>query len=67
MMRDVNGAEIVAGELMALLCTVSEIREEGVIVRVLNSQMELLVSCERDEVLGSIAGSELQRVAAASA
>lgn len=56
-MKDVNGLPIERGELVAVLASVISVSVQGVMVRVLNSDLELGISC--DEVLG-VASSELQ-------
>jgi hypothetical protein len=59
-MLDVNGQELRDRDLVQLLCEVIEVDEsEGVRVRILNSEIELLIGCKRDEVLGLVADSEL--------
>lgn len=63
-MKDVNGDEIRVRDLAQLLCQVQEISPDGVRVRILNSEQELLISAEADEVLGGedlVASSELSR------
>jgi hypothetical protein len=59
-MLDINGQELRQGGLVLLLCEVAEISAEGVRIRVMNSDMELLVGVKHDEVLGGlVADSEL--------
>lgn len=59
-MFDINGQEFREQGGALLLCEVLEIVPEGVRVRILNSDMELLVGAKQDEVLGGlVADSEL--------
>jgi len=60
-MRDINGQELVAGGAAQLLCEILEVApDEGVRVRILNSEQELLIGCKYDEALGGhVADSEL--------
>lgn len=59
-MLDINGQELRVGRNGFLLCEILEITDEGVRVRILNSDMELLVGHKYDEVLGGqVADSEL--------
>lgn len=63
-MKDVNGQEIRVRDLVQILCEVREISKDGVLVRILNSDQELLVSAAADEVLGGddlVASSELSK------
>lgn len=59
-MLDINGEALREGESALLLCEILEISEEGVRIRVMNSEQELVVSVTHDEVLGGlVASSEL--------
>jgi len=59
-MLDITGKPIEEGAAVQLLCTVRRVDEkEGITIRVMNSEMELLVSLQHDEVLGLRAASEL--------
>lgn len=59
-MLDINGQTLAKGCPALLLCEVVEIDESGVRIRVMNSEMELLVGASHDEVLGGlVANSEL--------
>lgn len=60
-MLDINGQELDERDLVQLLCEVVSIDEEGIRVRILNSEQELLVSVQRDEVLGLHASPELTK------
>ena len=62
-MYDINGQPIAEGDTVQLLCkVVSADPREGVRVRVMNSEMELVVGCKHDEALGGcIADSELAK------
>lgn len=53
-MLDINGQEILEGATGALLCEVLGMDEEGVRVRILNSEMELVIGCKNDEALGGL-------------
>jgi hypothetical protein len=59
-MLDINGREVEEGRLGKLLCEVlSADPDEGLRVRILNSEIELLIGCKQDEALGGlIADSE---------
>jgi hypothetical protein len=59
-MLDINGREVAEGRLGKLLCEVLRAYpEEGLVVRILNSDVELLVGCTQDEALGGlVANSE---------
>jgi hypothetical protein len=62
-MLDINGREFHEGGAALLLCEVLAIEPEGVRVRIMNSDMELLVGVKHDEVLGGkVADSELTAV-----
>jgi len=63
-MLDVNGQELREGDLVQMLCEIVSIdgEDEGVRVRILNSEQELLVTAHDDEVLGRVASSELMKV-----
>jgi hypothetical protein len=57
---DINGGELRAGGAVMLLCEVLEVGNEGVRVRVMNSDLEILIGAKFDEVLGgAVADSEL--------
>jgi hypothetical protein len=59
-MKDINGGELREGGLAMLLCEVLAIDGDGVRVRVLNSELEILVGIKHDEALGGlVADSEL--------
>jgi hypothetical protein len=59
-MLDINGGELRQGGLAQLLCEVVEISDQGVRLRVMNSDMDLFVGAKHDEVLGGlVADSEL--------
>jgi hypothetical protein len=59
-MKDINGGELREGSAAMLLCEVLAIDAEGVRVRVMNSELEILVGVKHDEVLGGmVADSEL--------
>ena len=59
-MRDINGADLIEGQLAQLLCQIVEISERGIVLRVMNSEEQLLVGAKVDEVLGGlVADSEL--------
>ncbi len=59
-MLDINGQEIREGGAALLLCEVLETLPDGVRIRVMNSELEILVGARHDEVLGgSVADSEL--------
>jgi hypothetical protein len=60
MMLDINGQALHEGDTAQLLCEVTDISDRGVLVRVMNSELELMVDAKHDEVLGGlVAGSEL--------
>lgn len=61
-MHDINGETIAADDEMQLACKVIDILDDGILVRILNSEMELLISYQHDEVLGTIASAELTKV-----
>lgn len=59
-MLDINGQEIREGGLAMLLCEVLEIDPTGVRIRIMNSDLEMVVGAKHDEVLGGmVADSEL--------
>jgi hypothetical protein len=59
-MKDINGGELRAGGAAMLFCEVQAIDADGVRVRVMNSDLEILVGYKHDEVLGGlVADSEL--------
>jgi|HubBroStandDraft_6_1064221.scaffolds.fasta_scaffold00599_20 hypothetical protein len=59
-MKDINGGELREGGMAMLLCEVLAIDADGARVRVMNSELEILVGAKHDEVLGGIvADSEL--------
>ena len=54
-MLDINGREVVPKQIAQLLCEVlSADPDEGVAVRILNSETELVVGCKHDEALGGV-------------
>lgn len=60
MMLDINGQPLEEGKLAQLLCEVTKISAEGVVLRVMNSELAIAVGCKHDEVLGGlVADSEL--------
>lgn len=59
MTSDVNGNELKKGGLALLLCEILDVDPELVRIRVMNSEMELAVCVQEDEVLGRVADSEL--------
>ena len=59
-MLDINGAALAEGDTAQLLCEIRQITGDGIVVRVMNSEMELLIGAKHDEVLGGmVADSEL--------
>lgn len=62
-MLDINGQPLAPGDPVQLLCEVVSVDpQEGVRVRILNSEMELVVGCKHDEALGGwVADSELAK------
>lgn len=59
-MLDINGNEFKVGTGAFLLCEVVEIREDGIMVRIMNSDTHYLVNAKHDEVFGGlVADSEL--------
>lgn len=59
-MLDINGQPLNQGDTAQMLCEVIEISDRGVLVRVMNSELQLLVDAKHDEVLGGlVVGSEL--------
>lgn len=59
-MLDINGELLEKGGTASLLCEILDVSEQGVHIRVMNSDHELLVSASHDEVLGGlVASSEL--------
>lgn len=59
-MIDINGQELRKGGFGLLLCEILDVTAEGVHVRVMNSDMDLLVGTRHDEVFdGLVADSEL--------
>lgn len=63
MMKDKGGHEIKIGEVAALLCQVVAIEQEGVVVKICNSSMQLLVTAKPDD-LGNdrVASAELMAI-----
>jgi hypothetical protein len=58
--KDINGGELRQGGMAMLLCEVLAIEDGGVRVRVMNSELEIVVGTKHDEVLdGMVADSEL--------
>jgi hypothetical protein len=51
---DINSRELKAGDTAQLLCEILDVREPGVLVRVLNSEVQLLIGAKRDEALGGL-------------
>jgi hypothetical protein len=67
-MLDINGKKIEQGGLVLLLCEVIAIELAGVRIRVMNSETDLYVGANHDEVLGGmIVDSELTAFAEADA
>jgi hypothetical protein len=59
-MLDINGQSFRKGGMAQLLCEVLAIEPDGVHVRVMNSDLEILIGHHHDEVLGGdVADSEL--------
>jgi len=59
-MKDVNGGDLRVGGMAMLLCEVQQIDADGVHLRVMNSELDVLVGFKHDEVLGGlVADSEL--------
>jgi hypothetical protein len=59
-MLDINGQELREGDDAQLLCQVVEVKEQMVVVRIMNSEMLLSIGAKQDEVLGGlVADSEL--------
>jgi hypothetical protein len=61
-MLDINGQPLRERDTAMLLCEIIEISEDGVRVRIMNSDLEMVVGVKRDEVLGGrelVADSEL--------
>jgi hypothetical protein len=59
-MKDINGQELREGSAALLLCEVIAIEPAQIVVRVMNSDMQLAVGTKHDEVLGGdVADSEL--------
>jgi hypothetical protein len=57
---DINGQPLREGAAAMLLCEIVAIEDGGVLVRVMNSELEILVGTKHDEVLGGlVADSEL--------
>jgi len=57
---DINGQELREGGAALLLCEIVAFESEGIHIRVMNSDHELLVATHNDEVLGGeVADSEL--------
>jgi hypothetical protein len=58
--KDINGGELREGGMAMLLCEVLAVDDSSVRVRVMNSELEILVGAKHDEVLGGlVADSEL--------
>jgi hypothetical protein len=51
---DINGHEVVPGTAKLLCEVISVDPTEGVLVRILNSDLELVIGCKHDEALGGI-------------
>jgi hypothetical protein len=59
-MLDINGQELREGAAAQLLCEITHIGAEGIALRVMNSELAILVGVKHDEVLGGlVADSEL--------
>lgn len=59
-MLDINGQKLREGGAALLLCEVQSIESDHVLVRVMNSELEIAVGAHHDEVLGGlVADSEL--------
>jgi len=59
-MLDINGQPLRQGKLAQILCEILEVDDQGVLVRLLNSDIEVLVGARVDEPLGGlVADSEL--------
>jgi hypothetical protein len=59
-MFDINGQELREGGAALLLCEIVAFEAEGIRVRVMNSEIELLIGVRQDEALGGlVADSEL--------
>jgi hypothetical protein len=59
-MLDINGHEINEGGAGLLLCEILAIESGGVRIRIMNSDLEMLVGAKHDEVMGGmVADSEL--------
>lgn len=62
-MVDSSGQALQEGDAVVLLAEVIGIEEKGVVVRICNSTMQLLVSAHHDELRGGlVASSELTKV-----
>jgi len=65
-MIDSNGQELKEGDLVAMVCEVVAVAGEdddnGIRIRILNSEQELLVTASHDEVHGWVASSELMKL-----
>jgi hypothetical protein len=64
-MLDINGQELHDGDTVQLLCEIVAIDgddNDGVRLRILNSELELLITADDDEVLGRVASSELMKL-----
>jgi hypothetical protein len=58
--KDINGQELIEGGAALLLCEILSIGADGVVLRVMNSELEIAVGAKHDEVLGGlVAESEL--------
>ena len=60
---DINGQLLNQGDAVQLLCKIVSLDPaEGIRVRIMNSEMELLIGCKHDEALGGmVADSELAK------
>jgi hypothetical protein len=59
-MLDINGQELREGGAALLLCEIVAFEPEGIHVRIMNSDMSILVGVRNDEALGGlVADSEL--------
>jgi hypothetical protein len=59
-MKDINGQELREGGAAMLLCEILSIDQDHIVLRVMNSDLEIAVGAKHDEVLGGlVADSEL--------
>lgn len=57
-MRDLNGEEIKQGDLATLLCEVIGVEPNGVVVRICNSTIQLLIDAKPGEPHSELVASE---------